>query len=103
MDFFYFLPLWFLFGWIFLEVPGAAFIWMSFLNKSRFSFLLRFEGLEYDIGGIQLINLSKSTFPSIPHPFFSKDLRGLGFIWMDIFVSLPLRSLFWLWFFKSAW
>ena len=59
MDFFYFLPLWFLFGWIFLEVPGTAFIWMSFLKSVpvRFSFLLRFKGLEYDIRNIHLINL----------------------------------------------
>ena len=55
----YFLSLWFLFGWIFLEVPGTAFIWMSFLKSVpvRFSFMLRFEGLEYDIGRIYLINL----------------------------------------------
>ena len=40
------------------------------------------------------------------HPFplvFSKDLRSLGFIWMDIFVSLPPWLLFGLCFFKSAW
>ena len=57
--FFHFLPLWFLFGWIFLEVPGTVFIWMSFFKSVpvRFSFVLRFEGLEYDIGRIHLINL----------------------------------------------
>ena len=54
-----FLRLRFLFGWIFLEVPGAAFIWMPYLKSVpvRFSFLLRFEGLEYYIGRIHLINL----------------------------------------------